>query len=77
MLPREQEQQQKAWHERRAQEIVGPAPKPAGKSISEDGLCLVCRDKLVLMERQPQHGRDWAQCFYCGNSMPVVEGVLQ
>lgn len=83
MLPREQEQALRAWEQRRESEIrsmhgVQPLVEPgAGKSISDDGKCLVCRGELALVTHQPHLSRDWAWCRFCGNTMPVVEGVLQ
>lgn len=77
-LPREQEHALRAWEQRRALESHPGSCVPAGegKSISDDGKCLVCRGDLCVIERQPHLSRDWCWCRFCGNTMPVVEGVL-
>lgn len=74
MIPRDQELRDEAWHARRKQEIYGPPPRPAGKTISEDGKCLVCRGDLFVMSRHDD--RDEASCRFCGTGQPVVKGVL-
>lgn len=50
-------------------------PAGDGKSISEDGKCLVCRGDLCVIEKQPHLSRDWCWCSFCGNTMSAVEGV--
>lgn len=76
MIPRDQELRDEAWKARRAQEVYGPPPAPQGRSHSTDGKCLVCNGGLFVMEAGWSDTMDWAQCGFCGNTMPCVRGVL-